>query len=472
MSTILLTLALCACGGGGEGSEAALQADAPQVEAFASEGGLALLEEKARKKPRSGQVGEPAPVPEPVTEPPPDASPSEPVAEPPASASQAVAILSRSNPIPAEYFAMHIGGLNDVPWPSVRFTGLRLWDSWGYNPIDRAYVGISWTNLHTGPGQYNWALFDSLVDKVATQGHKGFYTFGYAPPWLTGGNTRPPTTPEQLARWEEFVAAVVERAAGRIKIWGMWNEPNGSTFYSGTPAQLAEMAKRAYPIIKRIDPTAIITTPEVQGNGSGWLAEYFKAGGGAYADVVAFHQYGYPDWRAATSGGALQAIAAYKAARDQAGLSRLPLWNTEFSSHTWADSSDKDFIGKAYPLYWAAGVDRNYWYQWENNQGYGRLWEEGQVNAAGIAFEQVRRWLTGAVMSGPVTVSGSVYSVDISRPDGYQGKIVWHDHGNSNFPVHAGKYVRSRNLGGGSQSIAANSTSVPISNSAILLETK
>lgn len=370
------------------------------------------------------------------------------------------------------YFGMDMGGINDRPWPSVPFTGLRLWDSWGYNSINNAYVGIAWGNLHTGTDTYNWELFDSFMAKLVTNNQLGFYTFGFSPAWLTGGD-KAPATGTQLAQWDAFVTAIVTRAAGKIKHWGLWNEPNATNFYTGTPAQLATMAARAYPIIKGIDPTAIVTSPEVQGNGGGWLGEYFTAGGAAYCDAIGFHLYGYPDYRAAADNGAIEALNGIKAAVATAGLSSKPLWNTEFSSLGWADTSMVDYVGKAYPLYWAAGVERSYWYQWDNSVvGNGQMWlpPSGPANAVSVAFTSVRTWLLGASLNAAPVVSGSVIYIDFTRSNGKEAKIIWHTGGSSNHTIPAGAYVTKRLLDGASVVIPGADVTVAINNTPIMIE--
>jgi len=56
-----------------------------------------------------------------------------------------------------------------------------------------------------------------------------------------------PSSPEyadalkaHLAVWDEWVRAVVTRAAGRIRYWEIWNEPEDSKYYSGDVATMID----------------------------------------------------------------------------------------------------------------------------------------------------------------------------------------------------------------------------------------
>ena len=96
-----------------------------------------------------------------------------------------------------------------------------------------------------------------------------------------------------------------------------------------------ELAARAYPIIKSIDPSAIVTTPAVSSSGwplshDAWLDQYLAAGGGKFADVIAWHGYaGRNDRPALPPEGLSEQIKALRNVLAKHGLSQLPIWNTE-----------------------------------------------------------------------------------------------------------------------------------------------
>jgi len=58
--------------------------------------------------------------------------------------------------------------------------------------------------------------------------------------------------PPNLTDWEDFVQTLVKRYKGQISSYELWNEPNGSGFWTGSLPQMVELAARAYPIINQL----------------------------------------------------------------------------------------------------------------------------------------------------------------------------------------------------------------------------
>ena len=86
-------------------------------------------------------------------------------------------------------------------------------------------------------------------------------------------------------------------------------------------------------------------------------------------------------------------------------------------------------------------MKKSFWYMWT---GFAALYnlspDPGQVTAGGAGYQQVATWLLGANMqsSGCLDESGDfqpniyacrgwngTYVVNLSRPQGYQGQVVW-----------------------------------------------
>ena len=193
------------------------------------------------------------------------------------------------------------------PWPSAPFTSARLWDTY-----------TEWRYLQPTAITWNWSNLDWWLNQAHTHNIDLIYTFGGVPQWassepgntnchraLTSGAIGSCAPPTNLTLWDNFVRAVVTHAAGRIKYWEIWNEPNIQAYWTGTPEQLATMAQHANSIIKSIDPSAIVISPSPSGycyngvcqvagtsDGPTWLANFISSGGNSYVDVYAFH--GYP----------------------------------------------------------------------------------------------------------------------------------------------------------------------------------
>jgi hypothetical protein len=280
-------------------------------------------------------------------------------------------------------------------WPQVPFGSVRP-------------AGTSWGALEPANGQFDWHSLDTWVVQSESHHVQLDYVFVNTPRWAS---TRPDEPCPNLDDWSAFVTTLVTRYRGRISSYELWNEPNGSGFWTGSPKQMAELAARAYPIIKSIDPGAIVTTPAVSSSGwplshDAWLDQYLAAGGGKFADVVAWHGYaGRNDRPALPPEGLAGQIQALRKVLAKHKLSQMPIWNTEGGWGKDAQLPDEDaqaaFLVKWYMINFTNGIARAYWYQWDNPD-WGTLWREGSgITPAGRAAQQVVRWLDGATAAAP-----------------------------------------------------------------------
>ena len=352
------------------------------------------------------------------------------------------------------------------PWPQVPIASLRLWDA-----------GVGWAQINTAEGVYDWTLLDEwLQDAQTFNVQEVMYTFGMTPQWASShpndktcawgpGECDPPkdlnadgSGPDQI--WKNYVAAIAGYASGRIKYWEVWNEPKNAYYWNGTVAQLVRMAKDAREVILSIDPQAVMLTPPSHGP---WQTLYFAAGGPQYADVITYHGYvyksgcvGYP-----IASDELQIISGVRAVMATYGQSDKPLWDTETSWGVTGASCfyDQDlqsaFLAQLLMLHWSAGVERVFWYQY-NNQQNGTLWTPnsnshhrnlpGTLHKAGVAYEQVYKWMGGVTMNGSCSVSRTTWTCDFSGSDGYVAQAVW----DTSLTCHDGNCA-TRSHGVGSQ---------------------
>lgn len=378
--------------------------------------------------------------------------------------------LNHAAPVPDSYFGMTHLGVADTPVPAVQFSFQRIWDSYIQSPTTLLYKGASWADSHTAAGTFEWSYFDGIMALVAARGKAPIiYTFGYKPSWVTEGanfNTQ----------FAAFVDAILVRAAGRIKVWGLWNEPNTT----GGPnerdaASLYAMAQIAYPKIKAAVPGAVILSPEYQGNGVGELTSFLALGGGNYFDVLGLHLYTQSDPDALASAGGTQAIiTGHKAALATYGLSSKAIWNTEFSEHGYSSfggtsaENERDYLSQNLPLHWASGIDRDGWYA-SDSDTTGRLQTGSTKNVAGAAWDVVRGWMVGKVLGAPVTSGKTIY-IPVTGQNGYVGRIVWNYKADATYTVAAGAFTRLTMADGNQYAIGGTETIIPIGNTAVLID--
>src|SRR5579863_4283638 len=402
----------------------------------------------------------------------PDGSSSN-VQPPPPSANQG------SSGINSLFFGMQMntGVLNRQPWPAASFGSVRLWDT-----------NTDWGVINSAPGVYNWTVLDRWLAAAQSHGVPDImYTFGKTPGWASSNPNDTSCAPFWASgacdppddlnadgsgtdqHWKDFVTAIATHAAGKIKYWEGWNEPENPSEWAGTVAQLVRMAKDARTIILGIDPNVVMLTPPSQ---DVWFQQYVAAGGVQQADVVTFHGYFgihcgiYPDpARVVDRVNNLQATLA------AANITGKPLWDTEAS---WGDQqsncfTDQDqraaFLAQFYLLHLSANVSRFYWYQW-NNGDWGTLWSpnpspSGTVLAPGVAYQQVRNWLLQSTLRDPCSLNGTQWTCTFTGPSGYQAKAIWDtsqscNHGacsTINVPVES-QYNRVYDLAGNSSPVS------------------
>jgi hypothetical protein len=374
-----------------------------------------------------------------------------------------------TTPIPSAYFGMHVLNFSRL-MPEFRVGALRTWDAW---------PGMGWTDINQAPGHYDWRYFESYLRRVQPLGADIVFVFGRTPRWASArpdragpygpGQCAPPA---DLGHWDDFVRATVQRAAGRIRLWEIWNEPQDPHYYCGDVATMVAMARRAYAIIKAADPGAQVISPSTTGWGTGpgarWLTAFLAQGGGDHADIIGFHGYGdtVPER-------VVGVIAEVRRVLAQHGQAHKPLWNTEAS---WAGSrgtapSDlrlrAAFLARSYLLQWPLGIARFYWYAYDGGRWGGLRDGAGGLAPDGIAYRTIYEWLVGATADGPCSRSGAVWRCTLTRPGGYRALAVWSTAGDASFAVPR-DYVRYRDLTGATHPIEGDA--VRIGTMPLLLE--
>lgn len=354
-----------------------------------------------------------------------------------------------------QFFGMHT--LSPTRhWPDLPFGSIRP-------------AGTSWGALEPAKGQFDWHSLDTWVSQAQAHNVQLDYVFVNTPRWASTKPDEPcpgkrfgcaaPPKPDDFA---EFVTALVTRYKGEISSYELWNEPNGSGFWTGTPKDMVPLAARAYSIIKSLDPSAIVTTPAVSSSGwplshDAWLDQYLNAGGGKYADVIAWHGYaGRNDRPALPVEGLSEQIRALRAVLARYNMSNKPIWNTEGGWGKNAQLPDENaqaaFLAKWFVINFTNGVARAYWYQWDNPQ-WGTLWSESSgITLAGKAARQVYEWLDGTTAAAPCRQANGTQLWECDLEKGSTPyRVVWSASGTANFTGTTG-LVAMTELGGSRQS--------------------
>jgi hypothetical protein len=435
-------------------------------------------------------------------------------------------------PIPPTFFGMHINRPN-TPWPQVPFGSLRMlgnMTTWmhlegeGRGRYDWHNLDV-WLNEARGHNVDVMYTFSRTPDWAASDTHSA------CGPRRGEPDCSPPKDLDSSAAcqgplkgvtstdcsFKEFVASLLDHVCTgkapnqscRIVAFSCWNEPNLDGFWIGTYAQSAHMCSDMVKIVKERCRDCVTLTPDIsaatsgdtKGNGDSrsydeWFKNFLIAYKpyGNYPDAGAFHPYAartfniepapFPETFAGSGcprGGRtpecpdtlLGKIATLRALMEQNGMPGKRLWATEGGWGTNGEMPDLD-AGAAFVARWlilqaSAGVERAYWFMWDNGgnpRGWGGMWDQNNgINKAGIAYGEVYKWLVGATFTKPCSGDHDVWTCDLSRPGGYQARLVWNaarsydTRATSKYSVDK-PFTQMRDLDGGRAPISGGSVAI------------
>jgi Cellulase (glycosyl hydrolase family 5) len=304
-----------------------------------------------------------------------------------ASAAPAAAQQSRvMGPTPLNYFGVVIHRLDSgTPWPPFQFGSWRFWD---------AYVG--WPYVEPKQGDWQFKRLDLYVSAARAKGVDIIYPLGMSAPWASARPTEKSgykpgyaAEPADLENWRRYVHRVAERYEGKIKYYEIWNEPSDKTYFSGDPDTMVKMLKIAYETIKQADPTAQVIAPGVTGVGKhlAYLDDLLGRGAKNYIDILGHHYFvpnGNPEEMVPLIREVLKIMRKH-------GMENKPMWNTE--TGWWIGNGDgtpdhqmvakggwkkfdvgddsNSLIVRAFLIARSEGVERFFWYSWDNLYGFG-----------------------------------------------------------------------------------------------------
>jgi hypothetical protein len=253
---------------------------------------------------------------------------------------------------------------------------------------------VQWYEVEPEPGRYVWHDRD-----IADLDRRGFSLMGTlcrTPPWAGRegeGHQRSrnwtSSPPRDWEAWDRYVTAVVSRYGSKIRAWEVWNEPWGKNFWTGTPAEYAQMLARTRRTIKAVDPEALVIGGCFSPEFPQFTQAALRAGALDSMDVVSYHEYLLPAKVAEpVDGGDPPFYRGPGELREEIRRrgGRQPIWCTETgiycpSFYSWLPKDGPRHSGsaaaaalvKGLTLQLAAGVERIYYYQIggvEWGQGY------------------------------------------------------------------------------------------------------
>ena len=175
-------------------------------------------------------------------------------------------------------------------------------------------------------------------------------------------------------------------------------------------------------------------------SGAEWLSTFLSHGGNQYVDIIGYHFYSAPQPPEAM----IPLIERVRQVMAEHGAGDKPLWNTESG---WgqpkpfpSDELAAAYVARAYILNWAAGVQRLYWYAWDNHAWVSLQTTSADsqtVTPAGRAYGIIQQWLVGAQMGVCGEDASHTWTCALTRNDVPEW-IVWNSNGATLFSIPAG----------------------------------
>jgi hypothetical protein len=322
--------------------------------------------------------------------------------------------------VPREFFGMH--DASQQAYGRMPFGSLRLWDAF-----------VTWKDIETSPGVYDWTRLDSLVAGAQARGVQVTLVLAMTPSFYSDAESLPPRL---LSHYRDYVRAVMTRyrdfnGQRGIAAYQVWNEGNVRTFWTGTPYELAQLTRVVHTVRDQVDPTATVVAPSFAmrlASERRWFSRYQlqRVDGkpvSHFYDVNAVSLYPMPTYGGRT-GGPEDAMALLGGVRHRLTAAHVPdskgLWATEINygvqtgtpGHLSADPiSERRQVAnviRTYLLGAARGLSRVFWYRYDwgrlpESEGGGTLGNTllstpgspDQITPAGQAVATAAGWLKG-----------------------------------------------------------------------------
>lgn len=174
--------------------------------------------------------------------------------------------------------------------------------------IDRGFNYFTWNVIEPQKGQFDWELTDLYVKAASDAGVKISAVIQPFAGW-DQKNTPPLANcnaldfvfydykagpPNDLAKYENFLAKTVERYKGKVAVWEIGNEYDGQCGgYENNPQGYFDLVKISSETIKKVDTEAKVTNGGAlefsDKNIRNFWTKFFQLGGGQYIDYFNIH---------------------------------------------------------------------------------------------------------------------------------------------------------------------------------------
>lgn len=157
---------------------------------------------------------------------------------------------------------------------------------------------IYWADVHRGPGQYDFSLYDAWIPQLRAHGFDPLMLLHYnkfrnAPSGEEVWN-HPPDSFDEFAG---FVHAAVARYKSHVSRWEIWNEPNHPLYWTGPKDRLesyVRLLRLSRAAAKVADPTCMVVNGGITEPILEDVENFYAQGGKDLTDVMNIHTFVNP----------------------------------------------------------------------------------------------------------------------------------------------------------------------------------
>lgn len=158
---------------------------------------------------------------------------------------------------------------------------------------------VSWAEIETQPGSYEWSAYDQIVDELSRRQIVVLAVIVDAPDWsrdsaTLGAADGPPTDPAALGT---FTQELTSRYGNAVPYIQVWDQPNQAARWGGTSASAAQFlpylaaayngARAGNPEVRIVTPELGFSTPESPDRADlEFLDSLYRIGAQDFFDVV------------------------------------------------------------------------------------------------------------------------------------------------------------------------------------------
>jgi hypothetical protein len=136
---------------------------------------------------------------------------------------------------------------------------IRQLDAIARAKLKAVRIDLPWRIVEKKRGTYEIpALWDFIIDQARSRSIEPLVILDYGNKFYDGGNK--PISDTAVAGFAGYAGAMADHFKGRVRLFEVWNEWNGTTGNTtpGRPEDYLKLAAAAYPVIKQKAPSSIV----------------------------------------------------------------------------------------------------------------------------------------------------------------------------------------------------------------------